>query len=129
MYNLEIYYPTQFNDTESLIAKTLLKYYFNFSRIVFPNVYESITDLAALFEESKSHKNTSIVFSEEPISIKYEGFFSRNKKIANNSDYLLCFSYFDNKGNCLSSGSKDTITKFLKCNSESNLIKVDIRDL
>ena len=126
---LEIYYPTKFTDTITLIAKTLIKYHLNFSTICFDNPYCSLGQLGfyKTSAELLSFKEP-ITFSEEPISTKYEGFFNRNKKIANNSDYLLVFSYFDN-GNCLTNGTKNTIDKFLKVNSKNNLIKIDIRDL
>lgn len=131
--NIEIYYPTKFNDTTSLIAKTLLKYHYNFSSICWNSPYESLALLSNLYDRYTNkiytiYNDKTIVFNEEPLSTKYEGFFSRNKKIANNSDYLLVFSYFDN-GNCLTNGTASTITEFLKANTEDKVIKVDIRDL
>lgn len=130
---LRIYYPTQFIDTTSLIAKTLIKYHFNFSNIIFNTPYNSLSLLSMLFSRLtnniyKKYGDNSIVFNEEVISNNYSGFFSRNKKIANNSDYLLVFSYFDN-GNCLTSGTDNTIKEFCKVNSEDKIIKIDIRDL
>lgn len=127
---LEIYYPTKFNDTTSLIAKTLIKYHFNFSTICFNDPYCSLSQLGFYIRSTELLSfREPILFSEEPISTKYEGFFNRNTKIANNSDYLLVFSYFDEDGNCLTNGTKNTITKFLDRNTEDKIIKVDIRDL
>lgn len=125
--NIDIYYPTKFNDTTSLIGKTLLKYHYNFSNVVYYNSFKSISELAELYEQF--FNSNRIYFYEEEISKKYEGFFNRNKKIANNSNYLLVFSYFDQEGNCLTSGTNNTITHFLKTNIKDNILKFDIRNL
>ena len=124
--SIKIYYPTNFKDTTSLIAKTLLKYHYLFSNIVYDNPYTSITELLQVYLDS--YYLTQIDFIQEPISSKYEGFFSRNKKIASNSDYLLVFSYFDN-GNCLTNGTRSTIDLFLQRKPRTNIIKIDIREL
>ena len=122
---LLIYYPTKLFDNTSKIGKSLIYYHKYFSNLVFGYEYESIKDIGYLVDNYPNQ----VKLEEEPISTNYEGFFNRNTKIANNSDYLLVFSYFDEKGNCLTNGTKDTITKFLRKNSEDKIIKVDLRNL
>ena len=122
---LLIYYPTKLFDLTSKIGKTLVYYHKYFSKLVYQDENATIKDIVYLVN---SYPN-QVSLSEESVSSGYSGFFSRNKKIANNSDYLLVFSYFDANGNCLTSGTASTIKAFLSNNTEDKIIKVDIREL